>query len=147
MRLSEKTLSGTVGEASDLMERIDHYIDSNLEYEISVQDLAGLSGFSEVHFRRQFKKITGISPNQYVAARRMDAARRMLIESSDSITDIAYNLGFSSSQYFASFFKKMSSFTPRDYRNSARRLIEVKGSSGAVSAREASAWMDQRLDS
>ena len=127
--------------SSELLEAVDDYIADNLDTEISVTALAELAGFSENHFRVQFKKITDMSPLKYINMKKNDAAREMLINDKKSITEIAFDLGFSSSQYFSTFFKKHSSFTPDEFRREVEKLMK-KNVRKIVIAKEAAAQLD-----
>jgi len=123
-----------------LLESIDAYIESNLSNAISIKELAELAGYSDNHFRRLFTQLSGLQPLKYVNHRKIEVAKKRLIDGNETITDIAFGLGFSSTQYFASFFKKITSFTPLEFRTEARALIRRKPDS--VSAAEAAAQLD-----
>lgn len=127
--------------SSELLEAVDLFIENNLDKDISVFNLAKLAGFSENHFRVQFKKITDMSPLKYVNMKKVDAAREMLMDSKKSITEIAFDLGFSSCQYFSTFFKKQTSFTPDEFRKEVEKLMK-KNVKKIVIAKEAAAQMD-----
>jgi AraC-like DNA-binding protein/mannose-6-phosphate isomerase-like protein (cupin superfamily) len=68
-----------------------------------------------------FKESTGMTPNDYRVRMRIAQAQELLTDSDDSITDIAILLGFSSSQYFSTVFKKYSGQTASEYRESRTR--------------------------
>ena len=127
--------------SSELLEDIDDYIDDNMDKDISVSQLAKIAGYSENHFRVQFKKITDMSPLKYVNMKKVDTAREMLMNNTQSITDIAFELGFSSCQYFSTFFKKQTSFTPDEFRKEVEKLMK-KNVKKIVIAKEAAAQMD-----
>ena len=57
-----------------------------------------------------------VTPGEYLTQRRVHMAKMFLADSSQSITAIAHSLGYSSSQYFATIFKKLTGVTPRAYR-------------------------------
>jgi AraC-like DNA-binding protein len=63
-----------------------------------------------------FKESTGMTPNDYRVRMRIAEAQQLLVSSSDSITEIALILGFSSSQYFSTVFKKYAGQSPSEYR-------------------------------
>lgn len=83
---------------------------------LSTEQLASEFGLSESHFYRVFRETNGISPASYMERVRMDCACRILLESSTSITNIALDLGFKTSQHFATVFKKYIGMTPRAWR-------------------------------
>ena len=85
-----------------------HWLDERLGDAISVTELAEASGLSESHFRQRFHQEMGISPSDFIARRRVQKAKGLLKSSDLSITEIAFQLGFQSSPYFAAVFKKLT---------------------------------------
>lgn len=81
-----------------------------------VAELAEKVGLSESGFRERFKAEMGFSPHEYILNQRITEARRRLTETSDDITHVALDLGFASSQYFATVFRRRVGMTPGDYR-------------------------------
>lgn len=97
-------------------------------YNSSVAELADMVGLSESGFRERFKAETGYSPHEYILDRRISDARRRLAETDEDITRIAMELGFASSQYFATVFRKRVGLTPSDFRHSHTKngTVEAK---------------------
>jgi AraC-like DNA-binding protein len=93
-----------------------HWLDERLGNAISVTELAEASGLSESHFRQRFHQEMGISPSDFIARRRVQKAKGLLKSSELSITEIAFQLGFQSSPYFAAVFKKLTGQTPSQFR-------------------------------
>jgi AraC-like DNA-binding protein len=93
------------------------YITLHLHENISLENLAELSHLSLSRFKKRFKVETGVPPGDYILRRKIEQAVLLLKESDKSITDIAFDLGFSSSQYFATVFKRYQSFSPSTHRN------------------------------
>jgi len=92
------------------------WMDRNLGDPLSIPDLAEASGLSQSHFRQCFHKETGFSPSDYLARRRVMRAKPLLRGNRLTITEIAFQLGFQSSPYFAAVFKKLTGMTPSEYR-------------------------------
>lgn len=90
------------------------YIATHLEEPLSVPDLARRAGLSEARFKVRFKDETGVPPGEYIQRARIEEARRRLAVGNTSITKIAVDLGFSSSQYFATVFKRFTGVNPRN---------------------------------
>ncbi|MFY9349019.1 MAG: AraC family transcriptional regulator [Sphingobium sp.] len=98
---------------------IQHMLE-NIDRRISFDDLAMQSGLSRPHFFDLFKQQTGITPNQYWDAVRMDRAVRQLGESELPIHDIASNIGFTEQTNFTRFFRYHQGVTPNHYRRALR---------------------------
>jgi AraC-like DNA-binding protein len=81
-----------------------------------IAELAHQMHLSESQFKSRFKAETGISPWQFILKARIDAAKQRLLAGDASITQIAMDLGFASSQYFATVFKRLTGMAPRVFR-------------------------------
>jgi AraC-like DNA-binding protein len=86
--------------------------------------MATLIGLKHTRFSERFHHYTGDSPLRYLNRLRVEKARRMLRNEQISITDIALECGFSSSQHFARVFREFSGVTAQDYRQN--KLAPVK---------------------
>lgn len=98
------------------IEAIVTYIAQNLSQPHLLQDVSTHFAYCEKHLRNIFKKNMGISPKQYVLNMKMKQACNMLSESSISIEELSYNLGFSSPYHFSNAFKKLIGISPSEYR-------------------------------
>ncbi|GGE25849.1 AraC family transcriptional regulator [Pullulanibacillus camelliae] len=78
----------------------------------SLNEAAHMVNLSPNHFCRVFKQVTGKTFIEYVHLLRINEAERMLIETNDSITEIAEKVGFSDINYFGRVFKKIKNATP-----------------------------------
>ena len=78
----------------------------------AVSQMAQAAHMSETAFRKRFRGEVGCSPLDYVTRRRVKEAKKLLAQGGRSITDIAHELGFSSSQYFATVFKRVTGVSP-----------------------------------
>lgn len=67
-------------------------------------------------FRKRFQDETGFSPQEYLVRARVQEAKTRLRQSAQTVTEIAFGVGFSSSQYFATVFRKLVGMTPQQYR-------------------------------
>jgi AraC-like DNA-binding protein len=90
------------------------YIRAHLEEpgRLRVANLASIAGLSESRFKASFKDRTGLPPAEFVLRERVAEAARRLAERHATVTEVAFSLGFSSSQYFASVFKRFTNRTP-----------------------------------
>jgi AraC-like DNA-binding protein len=83
----------------------------------SVPGLARLAGLSTSRLNESFRTELGLSPHQYLLRLRAELGAQALNQTDRAITDIALDLGFSSSQHFAQVFRKYFGVSARDYRN------------------------------
>lgn len=93
-------------------------VNSRLAAELCTRDMALAAGLSEFHFSRAFKKSTGQSPYAYVIARRIEAAKRLLGESSLPIVRVAACVGYTTQAHFTGAFRQHTGTTPKVYRDS-----------------------------
>lgn len=77
-------------------------------------------GISKYHFAREFRKFTGVSPNEYVIRLRMAHAKYLLQNTNLTIREICEMIGIADESHFASLFKKREGISPGKYRKGAR---------------------------
>jgi AraC family transcriptional regulator len=102
------------------LNRVLAYIDDNLEADISVKDLADTACFSLFHFVRAFHMAMGRPPHAYLSERRLDAAKRMLAYSNQTLVEISLNCRFSGQANFTKAFTRAMGVSPGRYRMSTR---------------------------
>jgi AraC-like DNA-binding protein len=83
---------------------------------ITPEGLAQAACMSYSKFRKIFKEYTGFAPAQYIQEVRINIAKEMLTNTSKSIKEIAFELGYENKDYFFTVFKKVTSMTPISYR-------------------------------
>lgn len=91
-------------------------IASKLYEDLSLEELAFLTGLSLSSFKRKFKAIYDNSPNQYIKSKRIEKAENLLKNTSDRISDIAYQIGFNDLGYFSKVFASEFNCSPSEYR-------------------------------
>jgi AraC-like DNA-binding protein len=87
-------------------------IESGRADAMRVRDLADLAAISEPHFKAKFRRQVGMPPGEYLNRNRIERAAALLAESDLSVTQVAHRLGFNSSQYFATTFKRFTHASP-----------------------------------
>lgn len=100
----------------DIGRAID-YIFQHLSENLPMEELARIALLSESRFKQKFKMEMGTSPRDFVNFHKVEAAKNLLLEG-HSITDVAMELSFSSSNYFSSVFRRYTSFSPTQYAQS-----------------------------
>ena len=111
----------------DLGKPKNRYVTLGLDYlanfystQLTVEDIASQVGISSRHFSRLFVQELGITVPDYLSILRIKKAKDLLQNSEMDITRIAYSLGFNSSQYFTTCFKRIEHLTPKEYRRVVR---------------------------
>lgn len=101
--------------------KVQDYIENNLEKEFSLEELSQIANFSAYHFHRIFHAVTGETLFQYIQRNRLEkAAFLLLADRKTSITDIALKCGFSNQASFAKAFKKTFHMSASELRNSIK---------------------------
>jgi len=100
------------------------YIQARLSEPISLKDMADTIRLSESRFYHLFKEICGESPTEYLVHARLEHACKLLAQTKDSVTKIAFDCGFCDSSYFAKIFKKHTHQSPLAYRK--KRLQDAQ---------------------
>ena len=97
------------------------YIEGHLDGGPTLAQLAAVVGLNPYHFARQFQAATGLPPHQYVIARRVERAKRLLQAGTDlSLAEVALRAGFSDQSQFSHHFKRLIGVTPGQFRTRVR---------------------------
>ena len=101
---------------SNLIRNSCEYIKSHLTEDISIQELAKRTGYTEYYFSHKFKKELGCSVNEYILNEKVEQAKLLLAGTTESIQSISDNLAFSNRSYFYTCFQKMTGLSPTEFR-------------------------------
>jgi AraC family transcriptional regulator len=102
------------------------FIEAHLNEEISIQEVASQSGFSQYHFHRIFNAVVGESGKDYIRSRRLAIAADELLQSDTSVLELALRSGFESQEAFTRAFKKMFRTTPGAYRKNGQPVSAIR---------------------
>jgi len=97
-------------------DRAVEYIEAHFSEDITLEQLAELTGVSLQHFCRVFRAQTGMRPMEYLARKRVSEAKRLLSSTGSSIAEIAELTGYRDPTYFGSVFRRYEGTTPTEYR-------------------------------
>lgn len=99
------------------MRKMTDFIDKNISNsDISVNDIAAATAVSRSGLNRKMKQLLGVTPADFLKEARMKRAVKMLKETSDPVSEIAYSCGFSDPKYFAKCVKASTGKTPSELR-------------------------------
>ena len=104
------------GLAPKKLDNVIDYIQTYLEQNLGIGELADLSGLSPFYFSRLFKESTGVTPYQYISKLRMARARQLLKDTDIAIAEVALRCGFTNQSSFSTAFGKAVGVTPKSYR-------------------------------
>lgn len=93
-----------------------YHVQNSYAENITIEKAAKLCGFSESHFMKLFKELTGMSFTAYLVNYRLELSAKQLPETNQKIIDIATNCGFNNHSYFTRSFIKKYGITPAQYR-------------------------------
>lgn len=93
-----------------------YHVQNSYAKNITVKEAATLCGFSESHFMKLFKELTGMSFTAYLVNYRLELSAKQLLEMDQRIIDIAANCGFNNHSYFTRSFLRKYGLTPAKYR-------------------------------
>jgi AraC-like DNA-binding protein len=115
--LSDATFSSAeLSYNSRRIERSVEYMNQNFHKPITLNEVAKMANMTDVSFSRFFKTRTGITFMDSLLEMRLGHASRMLIDTTQSIAEIAYNCGFNNISNFNRLFKKKKGCTPKEFR-------------------------------
>lgn len=98
-----------------MIERAIKYISDNLALDLRLETVAAAVSISPIHFHNRFKRDVGMTFHKYVEAKRFNKALSLLVTTDKTLSEIAYECGFSSQSYFNYVFKRRMNTTPREY--------------------------------
>ncbi|MFC5467326.1 AraC family transcriptional regulator [Cohnella suwonensis] len=114
-----KSFSHKVEEVEKYMQ--EHYTDPNL----SLESMAAFAEVSPGYFGKIFRSVKNCTFNDYLNHLRMEKARRLLIETDESIASISQKVGIYNDNYFFTLFKKTFGITPAQYRKNPEKLSSI----------------------
>ncbi len=102
--------------SNSVMYRLEQYIDDNLHKKITLSELAQHVHLNPNYLCTLFASTFGLTPIEYINAKKLNRAQCLLRDNENTIEEIAYQLGFSSPYYFSSVFKKRMGVSPSQFR-------------------------------
>ena len=98
------------------LEKFKELIDENIgNSELSVEELGRSMGLGRIQLYRKVKALTNYSPNEFLRITRLKKAASLLASSEKTISEIAFEVGFNSSSYFAKCYKEYFGENPTDF--------------------------------
>ena len=117
---SENLLAGRTSLLRQKMLQTADWIHANCREAITLKDMSEVSGYSEYYVSREFNRVMGVSPLEYLLECRIVQAKRLLTSTDWSMKCIAESLGFSQSSYFIRKFRESQGVTPDHFRKTGK---------------------------
>ncbi|HEX3530287.1 MAG TPA: AraC family transcriptional regulator [Thermoanaerobaculia bacterium] len=103
-------------DAKPATEQIVSWMRAHLDQEISMEEMAEKAGVSPFHFLRTFRRWTGVTPALFLSALRLEEAKRLLLTTDRSVTDICFDVGYNSLGTFTTRFTQLVGLSPARLR-------------------------------
>ena len=115
---------------------------------ISLREMSRVAYLSPFHFNRVFHGITGLPPAKFISAMRLDQAKRLLLNTHLSVTDVCFDVGYNSLGTFTRCFTQRVGLGPREFRYLAERITpaSVESLCAHYAERTASATMGASVE-
>jgi AraC family transcriptional regulator len=112
----------TVESHRQAVERVILEMRARFDQPLTLHDMAEIACLSPFHFDRIFHQITGIPAVQFLYALRIETAKRLLLTTPLSVTDVCYEVGYNSIGTFTSRFTQLVGLSPRHFRHLAEKV-------------------------
>ncbi|HHT26255.1 MAG TPA: helix-turn-helix domain-containing protein [Firmicutes bacterium] len=100
----------------------EHCCDESL----TIEDAVKRAGLSSSYFRKVFKQVVGSSPKRYLTQLRLQASKRLMMESAVTITEVALRSGFNSPQQFSKTFRQYTGLTPSEWQRNNIVVLDTE---------------------
>ncbi len=117
----------TLASHTQAVERAIQAMHTHLHEVLTLEDLASVAYLSPSHFHRVFHRLIGIPPGEFLSALRLQMARRLLLTTPLSVTDICFEVGYTSIGSFTSRFTHLVGLSPRLLRQRAHAFEPLAG--------------------
>lgn len=108
--------SGQKDHSDQPIKEAQKYIEDNYEKKLNISDIAGRVNLNGRSFLRRFKKATANTPLEYIQRVKIEAAKKKLETTTDTILEVMFAIGYNDEKAFRSVFKKYSGLSPKQYR-------------------------------
>jgi AraC family transcriptional activator of pobA len=115
-RLVEPYIADVASKQRPQLARVFRCIEENFRTPLKLRDLARAAGLSSAYLTTLLKRRTGRSAGEWLTARRMAEARRLLADTSSGVKTIGYEVGYGDTSHFIEVFSKEHGLTPKAWR-------------------------------
>ncbi|MGB7922936.1 MAG: AraC family transcriptional regulator [Pyrinomonadaceae bacterium] len=108
----------------EAVERVIRMMHDRLDEPLTLHEMSRIAYISPYHFNRIFRHITGIPPNKFLYALRLETAKRLLLTTNTSVTNVCFDVGYNSLGTFIRRFTDLVGLSPSRFRSLARHASE-----------------------
>ena len=116
LKIIERRNDDSFKNTNKIIRFIENYVEENIDQDLSLNYFSQILHYHPFYLSRMFKEIKGENFSDYIARKRIEKAKSLLLNTDMKIVNIAQKLGFNHASYFTRFFKKHSGLTPQEYR-------------------------------
>jgi len=109
---------------SPVVNQTIEYILNNLNLKFTLKELAAISGVSPEYLSSHFKLITGLTLKNFINTSKINHSKLLLITTDLTLIDIALLLGYNDQSYFSNIFKKITGYTPMQFKNNKIMFLQ-----------------------
>ncbi|HEU5198790.1 MAG TPA: helix-turn-helix transcriptional regulator [Ktedonobacterales bacterium] len=117
--------ASTLESYNQAVEQVIGVMRTHLADSLSLEDMADAAYLSPFHFNRIFRSMTNIPPGEYLSALRLEEAKRLLLTTNTSVTDVCFEVGYTSLGTFTTRFNQAVGLSPSQLRAFAQRLSDI----------------------
>lgn len=120
--VQQESNQGTMRDRRRAVEKVIRKVSQQLGEPLTMEEMAQMALMSPYHFNRVFHQVTGSPPIKFLYALRIEFAKRLLLTTDMSITDVCFEAGYNSLGTFTTRFTEFVGHTPSKFRNLAQQI-------------------------
>jgi len=100
-------------------------MEANFSYNLGIEEYSRMTNRSVSSFKRDFQAIFKTTPGRWLMDKKLQHAKKLLLQTNDAIASVAFDSGFENVAHFSRLFKQKNGITPMEFRKKAGRKEEV----------------------
>jgi AraC family transcriptional regulator, melibiose operon regulatory protein len=122
-KLMQDKIKNENSTSSGYVKKVIRYMNDHHDIDLNITELASTVNLHPTYLQRIFRENTGKTLIEYLQSIRVNKAKMLLTYTDMSVTDITYNIGLNSRQYFSYIFKKQCGVSPENYRKTVDKFV------------------------
>ena len=106
-----------LADSDDIIARVEAYIQAHFRENINREDVAAIAYITPNYLSKQFRNKKGMNLREYINQIRIEEAKRLLLTTNLSVSEVAGLSGYENISYFSTVFRKHTGMSPIDWRN------------------------------